>query len=100
MNCTKPIKSSLYVEASRCTIKSNTFSSLPTSHFYFLNRNTHPSDINQTCTIEAEVSIMVVNITGMSTLYIYTKLLEGFWVEWDRCHYQSCYKNKILFKDM
>ncbi|TYG81949.1 hypothetical protein ES288_D01G046500v1 [Gossypium darwinii] len=100
MNCTKPIKSSLYIEASRCTIKSNTSSSLPTSHFYFLNGNTHASDINQACTIEAAVPIMVDNVTGMSTLDIYKKLLEGFWVEWDRCDYQSCYKSKVSFKDI
>ncbi|XP_052485793.1 rust resistance kinase Lr10-like isoform X2 [Gossypium raimondii] len=95
MNCSKPIKSSLYIEASRCTIKSNTSSSLPTSHFYFLNGNTHLSDINQACTIEAEVPIMIDNIIGMSTLDIYKKLLEGFWVKWNTCRYQSCYKNKV-----
>ncbi|KAL1118501.1 hypothetical protein V6Z11_D01G039400 [Gossypium hirsutum] len=76
VNCTKPIKSSLYIEASRCTTKSNPPSSLPTFHFYFLNGNIHPSDINQACTVEAEVPIMVRNITGMFTLDIYKKLLE------------------------
>ncbi|TYI41791.1 hypothetical protein ES332_A01G050500v1 [Gossypium tomentosum] len=102
MNCTKPIKSSLYIEASRCTIKSNTSSSLLTSHFYFLNGNTYPFDINQACTIEAAVPIMIDNITGMSTLDIYKKLLEGFWVKWNRCYYQSCdyYKNKVSFEDV
>ncbi|KAL1118508.1 hypothetical protein V6Z11_D01G039900, partial [Gossypium hirsutum] len=103
MNCTTPIKSSHnYIEASRCTIKSNTSSSLSTSHFYFLNGNTQPSYINQACTIEVEVPIMVDNITGMSTLDIYKKLLEGFWVEWDKCDYQSCfdYKNNVLLKDI
>ncbi|KAL1184409.1 hypothetical protein V6Z11_A01G042400 [Gossypium hirsutum] len=102
MNCTKPIKSSLYIEASRCTIKSNTSSSLLTSHFYFLNGNTYPFDINQACTIEAAVPIMVDNITGMSTLDIYKKLLEGFGVKWNRCYYQSCdyYKNKVSFEDV
>ncbi|MBA0641226.1 hypothetical protein Goklo_025794 [Gossypium klotzschianum] len=102
MNCTKPIKSSLYIEASRCTTKSNTSSSLPTSHFYFLNGNTHPSDINQACTIKTEVLIMVNNITGMSTLDIYKKLSEGFWVKWSRWDSDSCYynKNKVWFKDM
>ncbi|KAB2043736.1 hypothetical protein ES319_D01G039100v1 [Gossypium barbadense] len=96
MNCTKPIKSSLYIEASRCTIKSNTSSSLPTSHFYFLNGNTQLSYINQACTIEAAVPIMVDNIIGMSTLDIYKKLLEGFWVEWKRCDYQ----NKVSLKEI
>ncbi|KAG8502324.1 hypothetical protein CXB51_000335 [Gossypium anomalum] len=100
MNCTKSIKSSLYIEASRCTTKSNASSSLLTSYFYFLNGNTYPSDINQACTIEAAVPIMVDNITGMSTLDIYKKLLEGFWVKCNRCYYQSCdyYKNKVSFK--
>ncbi|KAB2095491.1 hypothetical protein ES319_A01G040900v1 [Gossypium barbadense] len=99
MNCTKPIKSSLYIEASRCTTKSNTSSFLPTSHFYFLNGNTH---LSEACTIEAAVPIMVDNITGMSTLDIYKKVLEGFWVKWNRCDYQSCdyYKNKVWFKDL
>ncbi|KAK8312443.1 hypothetical protein V6Z12_D01G042600 [Gossypium hirsutum] len=87
VNCMEPIKSSLYIEASRCTIKFKTSSSLPTSHFYFLNANTHLSDINQTCTIKAEVLIMVDNITGMSTLDIYRKLLEGFWIEFNRYCY-------------
>ncbi|KAG4161046.1 hypothetical protein ERO13_D01G034200v2 [Gossypium hirsutum] len=102
MNCTKPIKSSLYIEASRCTIKSNTSSSIPTSYFYFLNENTHPSDINQACTIKAEVPIMVNSITGMSTLDIYKKLSEGFWVKWSRWDSESCYcnKNKVWFKDI
>ncbi|TYH86454.1 hypothetical protein ES332_D01G044100v1 [Gossypium tomentosum] len=102
MNCTKPIKSSLYIEASRCTIKSNTSSSLPTSHFYFLNGDTYPSDINQACTIEAEVAIMIDNIIGMSTLDIYKKLLEGFWVKWNTCLHQSChYKKKVSpFKEI
>ncbi|KAG4161051.1 hypothetical protein ERO13_D01G034300v2, partial [Gossypium hirsutum] len=91
--------------ASCCTIKSNTSSSLPTFYFYFLNGNTHPSDINQACTIKAEGSdwactIMIDNIIGMSTLDIYKKLLEGFWVKWSRCRYQSCTRNKVLFKDM
>ncbi|TYH29827.1 hypothetical protein ES288_A01G043400v1 [Gossypium darwinii] len=99
MNCTKPIKLSLYIEASRCTTKSNTSSFLPTSHFYFLNGNTH---LSEACTIEAAVPIMVDNITGMSTLDIYKKVLEGFWVKWNRCDYQSCdyYKNKVWFKDL
>ncbi|KAK8368453.1 hypothetical protein V6Z12_A01G041700 [Gossypium hirsutum] len=55
-----------------------------------------------TCTIEAAVPIMVDNITGMSTLDIYKKLLEGFGVKWNRCYYQSCdyYKNKVSFEDV
>ncbi|KAB2043728.1 hypothetical protein ES319_D01G038400v1 [Gossypium barbadense] len=101
VNCTKPMKSSLYIEASRCTTKSNPPPSLPTFHFYFLNGNTHPSDINQACTVEAEVPIMVRNITGMSTLDIYKKLLEGIWVTWNECTYQGCdNNNKVSFKEV
>ena len=51
VNCTKPTKSSLYVDASRCANSS----SRPSSYFYFLNENTQPSDFNQSCTVEAEV---------------------------------------------
>ncbi|KAK5844263.1 hypothetical protein PVK06_000399 [Gossypium arboreum] len=100
VNCTKPIKSLLYIEASRCITKSNT-PSLPTFHFYFLNGNIHPSDINQACTVEAEVPVMVDNITSMSTLDIYKKLQEGFWLSWNDCTtYQGCHynKNKVSFK--
>ncbi|KAH1120666.1 hypothetical protein J1N35_003826 [Gossypium stocksii] len=99
VNCTKPIKSSLYIEASRCTTKSNTPSSLPTFHFYFLNEKTHPSDINQACTVEAEVPIMVDNITGMSTLDIYKILQEGFWLSCCGSHLE-CNKNKVSFKEV
>ncbi|KAL1118512.1 hypothetical protein V6Z11_D01G040300 [Gossypium hirsutum] len=55
-----------------------------------------------TCTIKAEVPIMIDNITGMSTLDIYKKLSEGFWVQWDRWDSESCYcnKNKVWFKDI
>ncbi|TYJ48157.1 hypothetical protein E1A91_A01G040600v1 [Gossypium mustelinum] len=77
VNRRKPIKSSQYIDASRCTIKSNT-SSLPTSFFYFLDRNTVPN-LNQACTVKAEVPIMVKTISGMSTLAIYNKLPEGFY---------------------
>ncbi|KAK8368434.1 hypothetical protein V6Z12_A01G040100, partial [Gossypium hirsutum] len=68
VNRRKPIKSSQYIDASRCTIKSNT-SSLPTSFFYFLDRNTVPN-LNQACTVKAEVPIMVKTISGMSTPFI------------------------------
>ncbi|TYH86452.1 hypothetical protein ES332_D01G044000v1 [Gossypium tomentosum] len=55
--------------------------SLPLSSLYYIDAKTRPSDFNQACTIEAKVPIKVKNITGMSTLDIYKKLLEGFWVE-------------------
>ncbi|TYI96021.1 hypothetical protein E1A91_D01G039700v1 [Gossypium mustelinum] len=75
VNCTKLIRSSQYIDASRCTTKSNT-SSPPTSFFYFLDENT-VLNLNQACTVEAVVPIMVKNISGMSTLAIYNKLSEG-----------------------
>nr|KJB12851.1 hypothetical protein B456_002G039500 [Gossypium raimondii] len=75
VNCTKPIRSSQYIDTSRCTTKSNT-SSPPTSFFYFLDENT-VLNLNQACTVEAVVPIMVKNISGMSTLTIYNKLYEG-----------------------
>ncbi|KAG8502292.1 hypothetical protein CXB51_002158 [Gossypium anomalum] len=80
VNCTKPIRSSQYIDASRCTTKFNT-SSPPTSFFYFLDENT-VLNLNQACTVEAVVPIMVKNISGMSTLTIYNKLSEGFYLSW------------------
>ncbi|XP_052485713.1 rust resistance kinase Lr10 [Gossypium raimondii] len=81
VNCTKLIRSSQYIDASRCTTKSNT-SSPPTSFFYFLDENT-VLNLNQACTVEAVVPIMVKNISGMSTLAIYNKLSEGFYLSWN-----------------
>ncbi|KAB2043716.1 hypothetical protein ES319_D01G037300v1 [Gossypium barbadense] len=81
VNCTKPIRSSQYIDASRCTTKSNT-SSPPTSFFYFLDENT-VLNLNQACIVEAVVPIMVKNISGMSTLTIYNKLSEGFYLSWN-----------------
>ncbi|KAK8312454.1 hypothetical protein V6Z12_D01G043300 [Gossypium hirsutum] len=62
----------------------------------------YPSYYTYACTIKAEVPIMIDNITGMSTLDIYKKLSEGFWVQWDRWDSESCYynKNKVWFKDI
>ncbi|KAK8368435.1 hypothetical protein V6Z12_A01G040200 [Gossypium hirsutum] len=80
VNCTKRIRSSQYIDASRCTTKSNT-SSPPTSFFYFLDENT-VLNLNQACTVEAVVPIMVKKISGMSTLTIYNKLSEGFYLSW------------------
>ncbi|KAG4161020.1 hypothetical protein ERO13_D01G033066v2 [Gossypium hirsutum] len=80
VNCWKPIKSSQYIDASRCTTKSNT-SSPPTSFFYCLDENT-VLNLNQTCTVKVGVPIMVKNISGMSTLAIYNKLSKGFYLSW------------------
>ncbi|KAB2095475.1 hypothetical protein ES319_A01G039500v1 [Gossypium barbadense] len=79
VNCWKPIKSSQYIDASRCITKSNI--SFPPTFFYFLDRNT-VQNLNQACTVEAEVPIMVKSISGMSTLAIYNKLSQGFYLSW------------------
>ncbi|XP_012466246.2 LEAF RUST 10 DISEASE-RESISTANCE LOCUS RECEPTOR-LIKE PROTEIN KINASE-like 2.2 [Gossypium raimondii] len=79
VNCWKPIKSSQYIDASRCITKSNI--SFPPTFFYFLDRNT-VRNLNQACTLEAEVPIMVKSISGMSTLAIYNKLSQGFYLSW------------------
>ncbi|MBA0574690.1 hypothetical protein Golob_027332, partial [Gossypium lobatum] len=39
-------------------------------------------NLNQACTVEAEVPIMVKSISGMSTLAIYNKLSQGFYLSW------------------
>ena len=95
VNCTRPTKSSLYVDASRCANSSFR----PSSYFYFIDRNTHPSDFNQSCTVEAEVPITVHNISEMSTLDIYKKLSKGFLLSWDLLswehHYESCSSKEV-----
>ncbi|XP_022717422.1 rust resistance kinase Lr10-like [Durio zibethinus] len=78
VNCTTAMKSSLYVNACRC---SNSYSH-PPSYFYFLDENTRPSDFNPSCIVIAEVPIMLGNITGLSTSDIYEQLLQGYELVW------------------
>ncbi|XVF18373.1 hypothetical protein REPUB_Repub11eG0016000 [Reevesia pubescens] len=80
VNCPTAMKSSPYVDASRCANSS----SRPSSYFYFLDSKTPASDFNQSCTVEAEVPIEVNNntIAGMSTVDIYKKLSMGFELPW------------------
>ncbi|XVF79218.1 hypothetical protein PTKIN_Ptkin14bG0203000 [Pterospermum kingtungense] len=87
-NCTRPVNSSLYVDASRCTTNSS-------SYFYFLDENTPPDDFDEACTTIAErIPVMMENITGVSTLDIYQNLFMAFDLFWD---YQYCGKeNKLL----
>ncbi|KAK8622536.1 hypothetical protein V6N13_117446 [Hibiscus sabdariffa] len=92
VNCRKPIRSALYIEASRCSIKSNT-----SSYFYFLDYHTDLSDFDRSCTVEAEILISVDNISAMSTLDIYNKLSEGVLLTWDNL--QGC-SNKVLFHEV
>ncbi|XP_021288573.1 rust resistance kinase Lr10-like isoform X2 [Herrania umbratica] len=79
VNCTTQINdSSVYIDAFRCT---NTPSPQPPS-LYFLDGETINSDFHESCRIEAQVPIMLANITGLSTSDIYTKLLTGFQLSW------------------
>ncbi|KAK9025544.1 hypothetical protein V6N11_038408 [Hibiscus sabdariffa] len=99
VNCTEPIESSLYIDASRCTVETNT-STLPISYFYFLDEGTLKSDFSQSCIVEAKVPIMVYNISGMSTLSIYKKLSEGVLVSWEYYYTRDYCSNKISFQDV
>ena len=93
-NCTRPIKSSLYVDASRCS------SSHPSSYFYFLDQETPTHDFSQFCTtIAVGIPVMIQNITGLSTSDIYEKLLMGIDLSWQ---YYSCsdYKEPSVFHTM
>ncbi|GMJ05405.1 hypothetical protein HRI_004209700 [Hibiscus trionum] len=93
VNCPKPMKSALYIEASRCSINSNA-----SSYFYFLDEGTSTSDFDQSCTVEAEVPISVSNISGMSTPGIYNKLSEGVLLTWKEYNYYNQYcSNKLTF---
>ncbi|XWS10581.1 hypothetical protein CRYUN_Cryun38cG0008600 [Craigia yunnanensis] len=96
VNCTRPTKSSLYVDASRCANSS----SRPSSYFYFMDGNTQPSDFNQSCTVEAEVPITVNNILGMSSLDIYKKLSKGFLLSWEYydlpCSYKRSFQRGVI----
>ncbi|XWS10805.1 hypothetical protein CRYUN_Cryun38cG0029400 [Craigia yunnanensis] len=93
VNCTKPTKSSLYVDASRCANSSYR----PSSYFYFIDGNTQPSDFNQSCTVVAEVPITVNNISGMSTLDIYKKLSKGFLLQWKYYNLTCSYKLSVQY---
>ncbi|XVF18367.1 hypothetical protein REPUB_Repub11eG0015400 [Reevesia pubescens] len=98
VNCTTTMKSSLYVDASRCANSS----SRPSSYFYFLDSETPPSDFNQSCTVEAEVPIVVDynTIAGMSTVDIYKELSMGFELSWEYYKSSCDFKSKISFQDM
>ncbi|XP_022717813.1 LEAF RUST 10 DISEASE-RESISTANCE LOCUS RECEPTOR-LIKE PROTEIN KINASE-like 2.5 [Durio zibethinus] len=78
VNCTTAMKSSLYVNASRCP---NSYSH-PPSYFYFLDGNTPTLDFNPSCIVIAKVPIMLENITGLSTSDIYEQLLQGYELRW------------------
>ncbi|KAK8527563.1 hypothetical protein V6N12_054769 [Hibiscus sabdariffa] len=100
VNCTKPMKSSSYINASRCSTSS---SHLNASYFYFLHGETPAGKFDESCTIDALVPIMVENISGMSTSDIYRKLLLGFEIDSDldlRLALHDCYEKERPFQLM
>ncbi|KAL1075212.1 hypothetical protein V6Z11_D11G345100 [Gossypium hirsutum] len=83
VNCTKAIKSSLYIDASRCPVNSSGSDPPPDSYVYFLGERTSPRDFDESCRIEATVPVIVQDISGFSTSDIYEKLLKpGFELSW------------------
>ncbi|GMJ05403.1 hypothetical protein HRI_004209500 [Hibiscus trionum] len=96
MNCTRPVKSAVYISASHCTINSNA-----SSYFYFLvARTLDDSDFDQSCTVEAEVPILFYDIPDLSTMGIYKKISEGVLLTWGYYYYsyniEYC-SNKLSF---
>ncbi|XVF18377.1 hypothetical protein REPUB_Repub11eG0016100 [Reevesia pubescens] len=94
------MKSSLYVDASRCANSS----SHPSSYFYFLDSGTPASDFNQSCTVQAKVPMAIVvnsyTIAGLSTVDIYKKLSRGFELSWEYYEYDFSCGFKISFQDI
>ncbi|WRX29202.1 Wall-associated receptor kinase [Theobroma cacao] len=88
VNCTTPIKSSQYVDASRCPNRS----SHPPTYFYFLDKGTRWRDFNQFCTVATQVPIGLENISNMSTLDIFEKLLQGFELSWEGFNWDCSYR--------
>ncbi|KAE8703351.1 PR5-like receptor kinase [Hibiscus syriacus] len=95
VNCKRPMKSSSYINASRCSTSS---SHPPASYFYFLDGETPATKFDESCTIDALVPIMVKNISGMSTSDIYQNLLLVF--EIDSSGLQYCYEKERPFQLM
>ncbi|OMO92655.1 hypothetical protein COLO4_17433 [Corchorus olitorius] len=90
VNCTSPVNSSLYVNASRCRNSS--------SYFYFLEYRTLQnslSDFSPSCTIIGYIPVMLPNITGLSTLDIYEKLLLGVDLSWHYYYENICVSPEV-----
>ncbi|XVE52966.1 hypothetical protein DITRI_Ditri02bG0166700 [Diplodiscus trichospermus] len=80
VNCTTPMKSPLFSDASRCpTTSINT----PASYFYSLDVRTSPLSFDQSCTIKALVPVSLENISYQTTSDIYENLLLGFELQWN-----------------
>ncbi|XVF79063.1 hypothetical protein PTKIN_Ptkin14bG0189600 [Pterospermum kingtungense] len=77
VNCKMKMNSSAYIDATRCSSDRSS-----TNFFYFLDGGTPPSDMNQWCRIEAQLPIMLPNISGLSTIDIYNKLMMGVQSRW------------------
>ncbi|XVF79252.1 hypothetical protein PTKIN_Ptkin14bG0206200 [Pterospermum kingtungense] len=78
VNCTTPMKSSLYINASRCP----SVSTPPASYFYFLDQSTYRQYFDESCTIKAQIPVLLRSVRGQSTSDIYEKLLDGFELSW------------------
>ncbi|XVF79077.1 hypothetical protein PTKIN_Ptkin14bG0190200 [Pterospermum kingtungense] len=78
VNCKMKMNSSVYIDATRCSTHRSS-----TNFIYFLDgRTVPPSDMNQWCRIEAQLPIMLPNISGLSTFDIYNKLMMGVQSIW------------------
>ncbi|KAK8977811.1 hypothetical protein V6N11_000138 [Hibiscus sabdariffa] len=79
LNCTTKMKSSVYVDASRCGTNSS-FS--PWTHLYFLASPSNISYFHESCRCVAQFPFQLSNISGLSTSDIYRNLLKGVDVSW------------------
>ncbi|KAL4341171.1 hypothetical protein GQ457_08G020310 [Hibiscus cannabinus] len=93
VNCTTPMKSARYIEASRARCSTDPLD----SYFYFLDEETRPPDFNPSCRVIAQVPIMFRNIRGLSTSVIYQRLLMGVEMSW-KDYNNTCYK--LSFHDI
>ncbi|XVF88915.1 hypothetical protein PTKIN_Ptkin19aG0089200 [Pterospermum kingtungense] len=97
VNCTKAVKSALYLGASRCTTTTTTTAAKtsfhpPNSYLYFIDEATNPRHFDPSCTVIAAVPTNGLNniSAGMSTSEIYQILLMGFELSW-RTYYGLTY---------
>ncbi|KAE8677789.1 PR5-like receptor kinase [Hibiscus syriacus] len=82
VNCSMPVNSSSYIDASRCSVNSSGSDPPRDSYVYFLDERTHPHDFDESCRIEALVPIMVESINDLLNSDIYNLLKQGFEFSW------------------
>ncbi|KAL4378853.1 hypothetical protein GQ457_02G038510 [Hibiscus cannabinus] len=82
VNCSKPVNSSSYIDASRCSVNTSSSDPPPDWYVYFLDERTHPRDFDESCRIEALVPVMVQDINDLLTSDIYNLLKQGFEFSW------------------